>query len=53
MLSRPPVYFATVFFRIQALRNAFCSFLSARFGDSFAVLDDLLLNRVNWKGFQS
>jgi hypothetical protein len=42
MLSRPPVYFATVFFRVQALRNAFCSFLSARFGDSFAVPDDLL-----------
>ena len=50
MLCRPTVFFATVLFRVQALRNVFCSFLSARFSDSFTVvLDDLLLIRVNWK----
>jgi len=29
--------------------NVFCSFLGARFSDSFTVLDDLLLSRVDWK----
>src|SRR3981189_1373819 len=31
MLCRPTVFFAAVLFRVQALRNVFCSFLSARF----------------------
>jgi len=45
MLCRPTVFFATVLFRVQALRNVFCSFLSARFSDSFTVvLDDLLFD---------
>src|SRR3982074_3354622 len=35
MLCRPAVFFATVLFRVQALRDSFCSFLSARFSDSF------------------
>jgi hypothetical protein len=53
MLCRPTVFFATAFFRVQALRNVFCSFLGARFGDSFTVvLDDLFLIRVNWKVFR-
>ena len=53
MLCRPTVFFAAVLFRVQALRNVFCSFLSARFSDSFTVvLDDLLLIRVNWKVFR-
>jgi hypothetical protein len=48
-LCRPTIFFATVLFRVQALRNVICS-LSARFSDSFTVvLDDLLLIRVNWK----
>jgi hypothetical protein len=45
MLCRPKVYFT-------ALRNAFCRFLSARYSDRFAVLDDLLLLRVNWNVFR-
>jgi len=50
MLCRPTVFFATAFFRVQALRNVFCSLLSARFSDNFTVvLDDLLLIRVHWK----
>ena len=53
VLFRPTVFFATVLFRVQTLRNVFCSFLSARFSDSFTVvLDDLLLIRVNWKVFR-
>ena len=50
MLCRPTVFFATVLLRTQALRNVCCSFLGARFSDSFTVvLHDLLLIRVNWK----
>jgi hypothetical protein len=52
MLCRPTVFFAMAFICVQALRN-FCSFLGARFSDSFTVvLDDLLLIRVNWKVFR-
>ena len=53
MLCRPTVFFATVLFRVQAIRNVFCSFPSARFSDNFTVvLDDSLLIRVNWKVFR-